>query len=91
LRPERAFKFEAAGRAKQGRRPNNSVSVHPTADFSALVTLKHLVYLGVLIRFENTVSAAQKQALDVLASRGVDVVCSDNVDELVDLLSPVMS
>lgn len=67
-----------------------TLSVHPAADFTALKTLEKLVYVGLLVHGDDGVSAAQARTLDELASRGVDVVYSDNVDELVDLLSPVM-
>jgi hypothetical protein len=50
-----------------------------------------LVFVGALLRVDEGISAAQERALDKLASRGVDVVYSDSVDELVDLLSPVFN
>ncbi len=68
-----------------------TLSVHPAADFSALETLKELVFVGLLVRVDDGVTAAQERALDQLASRGADVVYSANIGELVDLLSPVMN
>jgi len=68
-----------------------TLSVWPSADLSVLTTLKKLVSVGVLLDEEDGISPAQQATLDVLASRGVDVVQSDDVDELVDLLSPVIN
>ena len=76
------------GSARELRRL--TLSVTPAADFSALKLLKKLAYVGIYLGKGERVAPAQRQALDELASRGVHIVYSESVDELVDLFSPVV-
>jgi hypothetical protein len=65
-----------------------TLSVDASSDLSVLASLKKLSYVGILL--DAPLEPTQARALAGLTSRGVDVVCSTDVDELVDALSPVM-